>query len=203
MHMYQGKGRWGSNAEVPALTWLVLNYDYQNEVRSIHESIYPSLPNNYTTMVPLSTSQKKARHSTHAYLGEFNKFPFKLSNNQAKLSKQSITVDTAILIVLLTLQGCTTYTHDHQLPPLYSTPFKGCRRGCSPQPLPHSRSSPRKQPTWVGYHYREPGRFTEVDPDDVCVVHKPVSDEPFSHLAARPQNLPELRTTATSGHRKG
>src|SRR3954463_13470234 len=46
----------------------------------------------------------------------------------------------------------------------------GCRRGCSPQLLPHSLSSPRKPPTWVGYHYREPGRFTEVDPDDVCVV---------------------------------
>src|SRR3954465_16070335 len=29
MQMYQGKGRWGSNAEVPALTWLVLNYEYQ------------------------------------------------------------------------------------------------------------------------------------------------------------------------------
>src|SRR3954463_4773356 len=29
MHMYQGKGRWGSIAEVPALTWLVLNYEYQ------------------------------------------------------------------------------------------------------------------------------------------------------------------------------
>ena len=56
-----------------------------------------------------------------------------------------------------------------------------------PQLLPHSRSSPREPPTWVGYHYREPGRFTEVDPDDVCVVHKPVSAEPFSHLAARPQ----------------
>src|SRR3954469_8843987 len=26
MHMYQGKGRWGSLAEVPDLTWLVLNY---------------------------------------------------------------------------------------------------------------------------------------------------------------------------------
>src|SRR3954465_14839623 len=29
MHMYQGKGRWGSIAEVPALTWLALNYEYQ------------------------------------------------------------------------------------------------------------------------------------------------------------------------------
>ena len=27
MHMYQGKGRWGSLAE--ALTWPVLNYEYQ------------------------------------------------------------------------------------------------------------------------------------------------------------------------------
>src|SRR3954466_7340532 len=99
MHMYQGKGRWGSNAEVSDLTWLVLYYDYQNGVRSVHESIYPSLPNNYTTMVPLSTSHEKARHNTHAYLGKFYKYPFKLFDNQAKLSKQSITADTAIRIV--------------------------------------------------------------------------------------------------------
>src|ERR1041385_5721275 len=83
--------------------------------------------------------------------------------------------------------GVPLHTHDHHLPPLISTPFKGCRRGCSPQLLPHSRSSPRKPPPWVGYHNREPGRFTEVDPSDVCVVRKPVSDEPFSHLASRPQ----------------
>ena len=71
MLKYQGKGRWGFNAEVPALTWLVLYYEYQDEVRSVHESIYPSLPNNYTTMVPSSTSHEKARHITHAYLGNF------------------------------------------------------------------------------------------------------------------------------------
>src|SRR3954463_11055032 len=41
----------------------------------------------------------------------FRSIRFKLSNNQAKLSKQSITTDTAIRIVLLTLQGCTTFTH--------------------------------------------------------------------------------------------
>src|SRR4051812_5159323 len=29
MHMFQGKRRWGSKAEVPALTWLILNYEYQ------------------------------------------------------------------------------------------------------------------------------------------------------------------------------
>ena len=101
----------GFNAEVPALTWLVMYYDYQNEVRSVHDFIYPSLPNNYTTMVSLSSSHEKAHHITHAYLGKFYKHPFKLSNNKAKLSKQSISVDTAIRIVLSTLQGCTTFTH--------------------------------------------------------------------------------------------
>src|SRR3954468_11255494 len=44
-------------------------------------------------------------------LVSFISIQFKLSNNQAKLSKQSITADTAIRIVLLTLQGCTTFTH--------------------------------------------------------------------------------------------
>src|SRR4051812_12954228 len=41
----------------------------------------------------------------------FRSIRFKLSNNQAKLSKQSITADTASQIVLLILQGCTTFTH--------------------------------------------------------------------------------------------
>src|SRR4051794_29916553 len=75
-------------------------------------------PTNYTTMVPSSTSHEKARHSTRAYLGKFYKYPLKLSNNQAKLSKQSLTAHAAIRIVLLTLQGCTaTHTHTHQLLP--------------------------------------------------------------------------------------
>src|SRR3954469_4963667 len=44
-------------------------------------------------------------------LVSFRSIQFKLSNNQAKLSKKSITADTAIRIVLLTLQGCTIFTH--------------------------------------------------------------------------------------------
>src|ERR1043165_2351419 len=43
MLKYQGKGRWGFNAEVPTLTWLIQYYEYQNEVTSVHESNYPSL----------------------------------------------------------------------------------------------------------------------------------------------------------------
>src|SRR3954452_88000 len=41
----------------------------------------------------------------------FRSIRLKLSNNQAKLSKQSITAETAIRIVLLTLKGCTNFTH--------------------------------------------------------------------------------------------
>src|SRR3954469_22953675 len=44
-------------------------------------------------------------------LVSFISIQFELSNNQTKLSKRSITTDTAIRIVLLTLQGCTTFTH--------------------------------------------------------------------------------------------
>ena len=36
-----------------------LYYDYQKEVRSVLESNYPILPNNYTTMDPSSTSTRK------------------------------------------------------------------------------------------------------------------------------------------------
>src|SRR4051812_29312417 len=53
----------------------------------------------------------------------FRSIQFKLSNNQAKLCKQSITADTAIRIVFLTLQGCTTTHTLHQLPP-WDGPFK-------------------------------------------------------------------------------
>src|ERR1043165_8705004 len=80
------------------------------EVRSVHESI--TYHHSITPLwCPSRLPHEKARHSTHTYLGKFYKYPFKLSNNQAKLSKQSITADTAIRIVLLTLQGCTTFTH--------------------------------------------------------------------------------------------
>jgi hypothetical protein len=60
MLKYQGKGRWGFNAEVPALTWLVLYYEYQKELRSILESIYPSLPiNTQLWILPRLPTRKK------------------------------------------------------------------------------------------------------------------------------------------------
>src|ERR1043165_9375320 len=59
----------------------------------------------------------------------FRSIRFKLSNNQAKISKQSITVDTAIRIVLLTLQGCST-THVSSLTTFCMSLFKRGQRGC-------------------------------------------------------------------------
>src|SRR3954464_4190513 len=76
MHMYQSKGRWGSIAEVPALTWLILNYEYQTLGKKRTRGHYIS--NQYTTMVTSSTSPRGAHHSTHAYLGKFYKYPIKI-----------------------------------------------------------------------------------------------------------------------------
>src|ERR1041385_8226029 len=47
---------------------------------------------------------------------------------------------------------------------------------------------------WIPHH--EPGRFTDVVPEDVCRVPSR-SEQPFFHFADRDTNLPELRTTAT------
>jgi Fe-S-cluster containining protein len=74
MHMFQGKEGGVYFAEMPALTLANLNYDYQNEIRSAHESNYPSLPNN-TPLCPFLDSREEAAHSTHTYLGVFYKYP--------------------------------------------------------------------------------------------------------------------------------
>src|SRR3954470_9065301 len=109
MHMCQGKGGWGLTCRSFDLASPELRVpDF--EVRSVHESI--TYHHSITPLwCPSRLPHEKARHSTHTCLGKFYKYSFKLSNNQAKLSKQSITAYTAIRIVLLTLQGCTTFTH--------------------------------------------------------------------------------------------
>ena len=95
MLKFQGKGRWGFNAEVPFLTWLILYYEYQNEVRSVHESIYPSLQNNTPLWIlPRLPTRKHAIALT--LILAILKYPLKLSNNQVNISKQSITTDMNI-----------------------------------------------------------------------------------------------------------
>src|SRR3954464_11995083 len=78
-------------------------------------------------------------------LASFISIQFKLSNNQAKLSKQSITADAAIRIVLLTLQGCKLHTHDHRLPPSLATVQDVTARMFTTTLCPQLRSSPRSQ----------------------------------------------------------
>src|ERR1041384_650041 len=60
---------------------------------------------------PLDFPTRRHTKALTLILVSFRSILFKLSNNQAKLSKQSITADTTIRIVLLTMQGCTTFTH--------------------------------------------------------------------------------------------
>src|SRR4051812_47777349 len=66
---------------------------------------------------PLDFPTRRHAIALTLILASFRSIQFKLSNNQAKLSKQSITADTTIQIVLLTLQGCTTTHMCHHLPP--------------------------------------------------------------------------------------
>src|ERR1041385_1956252 len=79
------------------------------EVRSVHEFTTCLQPITPLWCLPQLPTRKHAIALT-LILASFISIQFKLSNNQAKLSKQSITADTAIRIVLLTLQGCSA-TH--------------------------------------------------------------------------------------------
>src|ERR1041384_4865120 len=86
------------------------------EVRSVHESSTCLQPITPPWCLPRLPTRKHAIALT-LILASFIGIQFKLSNNQAKLSKQSLTADAAIRIVLLTLQGCTATHTCHPLPP--------------------------------------------------------------------------------------
>ena len=86
MLKFQDKGRWGFNAEVPALTWLVMCYEYQNEVRSVHESTTCLQPITPLWCLPRLPTRKHAIALT-LILASFISIQFKFSNNQAQLSK--------------------------------------------------------------------------------------------------------------------
>src|SRR4051812_48428019 len=134
MHMYQGKGRWGSLAEVPALTWLFLNYEYQTCGKKRTRVHYIS--NQYTTMVTSSTSPRGAHHSTHAYLASFRsihsscliiRYRFQVVHNRGHGYSNS----------LLTLQGCTSSHACHHLSPRSWHPSSECRTWMKPRHEPH------------------------------------------------------------------
>src|ERR1041384_144783 len=120
----------------------------------------------------------------------FRSIRFKLSNNQAKLSKQSITANTAIRIFLLTLQGCTTTHTCHHLPPFLCRRLRGDSEDATKSLHPQLRSSPESHLS-EGDPY---GSLAEVpvQPQTICAGPQAGLEKPFIHLADRATTLPEL-----------
>src|SRR3954464_15328020 len=76
-----------------------------------------------------------------------------------------MTADTAIRIVLLTLQGCKIHTHDHQLPPF------ACHRSRGDSEDVHHDTSLTnglfQESTILVAAARESGRINDTDSDNV------------------------------------
>ena len=120
----------------------------------------------------------------------FRSIRSKLSNNQAKLSKQSITADTAIRIVFLTLQGCTTTHTCHHLSPFACRRSRGDNEDATTTLHPQLRSSPENRLS-EGDPY---GSLAEVlvQPQTMCAGSQAGLEKSFIHLADHATILPEL-----------
>src|SRR4051812_12062357 len=190
MHMYQGKGRWGLLAENAS-------FDLANpelrvpdfEVRGVHESTtFSNQLHHYGAF--LDFPERRHAIALTLILVRFRSIWFKLSNNQAKLSMQSITADTAILIVLLTLQGCTTTHTCHHLPPFACRRSRGDSEDATTTLHPELRSSPESRLS-EGDPYGSPAEVP-VQPQTMCAGSQGCLEKPFIHLADRATTLPEL-----------
>src|SRR4051812_45007174 len=126
---------------------------------------------------------------------------FKLSIDQAKLSKQSITADAAIRIVLLTLQGCTATHTCHQLPLFVCHHSRDENDDATTTLRPQLRSSPESR-LFEGNPHGSPAEVP-VQPQTMCAGSQAGLEKPFIHFAYRAIALAELRTTTTSGVRMG
>src|SRR3954469_18125066 len=96
----------------------------------------------------------------------FRSIRFKLSNNQAMLSMQSITMDTGTRIVLLTVQGCTTTHTCHHLPPFACRRSRGDSEDVTTTLRPQLRSSPESRLS-EGDPYGSPTEVP-VQPQTMC-----------------------------------
>src|SRR3954464_9440536 len=170
------------------------------EVRSVHESI--TSPTNTPLWLLPRLPHEEHTIALTLILASFISIRFKLSIDQAKLSKQSITADVAIRIVLLTLQGCTaTHTHTHQLPPGSGTLQAGTGEDVATTLRPQLRSSPESR-LFEGNPHGSPAEVP-VQPQTMWPGSQAGLEKPFIHFADRATALPELRTIATSGVRTG
>src|SRR3954463_10514689 len=97
-----------------------------------------------------------------------------------------MTANTAIRIVLLTLQGCNLHTHDHQLPPGLTTVQEVTARMFT--------TTVRSQPVYSRSRLsefvtaRESGRINDMDSDNVGNRHA-TSDTWFHCLTDPPTYL--------------
>ena len=99
-------------------------------------------------------------------------------------------MDTAIRIVLLTLQGCTTTHTCHHLPPFACRRSRGDSEDATTTLHPQLRSSPKSRLS-EGDPYGSPAEVP-VQPQTMCAGSQAGLEKPFIHLADRATILPEL-----------
>src|ERR1041385_1595159 len=106
------------------------------EVRSVHESTIKSPTNTPLWLLP-RLPHEEAHHSTHAYLASFRSI-----HSSCLIIKHSFQVvhdrRHGYSNSFVNPAGVYRYTHMTISYRQVSTPFKGCRRGCSPQYFAHS-----------------------------------------------------------------
>src|SRR3954466_10343123 len=105
---------------------------------------------------------------------------FKLSNNRAQLSKQSLTADAAIRIVLLTLQGCTATHTCHQLLLFACHRSRGDSDDATTTLRPQLRSSPESH-LFEGNPQGSPAEVP-VQPQTMCAGSQAGLEKPFIHF---------------------
>src|SRR4051812_900986 len=118
-------------------------------------------------------------------LTSFISIQFKLSNNQAKLSKQSLTAYVAIRIVFLTLQRCTITHTCHHLPPFACHCSRGDSEDATTTLHPQLRSSPQSR-LFEGDPYGSPAEVP-VQPQMMCAG----SQAGLSSRSATSQTVPQ------------
>src|SRR3954465_4956882 len=188
MHMYQGKREVGFNCRSASFDLASPELRVPDfEVRSVHESTTSPI-NPPLWLLP------RLPHEEHTIaltliLASFISIRFKLSIEQAKLSKQSITEGAAIRIVLLTLQGCTATHTCHQLPLFACHRSRDDNNDATTTLRPQLRSSPESH-LFVGNPHGSPAEVP-VQPQTMCAWSQAGLEKPFIHFADRATALPD------------
>ena len=120
-----------------------------------------------------------------------------MSNNQAKLSKQSITADAAIRIVLLTLQGCTA---THMKSSVTAFGLDTIQAGVDEDNFHNlyltANSSSMEPLIWAGFHIENPAGLP-VWSQKMCAVSQAGLNSRSSTSQTMPQTYQNLRTNVT------